>query len=121
MKGFQMAARALANEASVADAMTRDMRQTGPAAPTFFFHFGDVVYYFGEAQYYYDQFYEPLRAYDRPIFAIPGNHDGSVFGSGSDAPQAPTLAAFLHNFCAAVPGPSPDAGGLATGRLAAAS
>ena len=48
------------------------------AAPAFCFHLGDVIYNFGEAEYYYDQFYEPFRAYDRPIFAIPGNHDGAV-------------------------------------------
>jgi hypothetical protein len=35
-----------------------------------------------------------------------------VFGQGSSAPQVPTLDAFLTNFCAAEPGPSPDAGGL---------
>jgi hypothetical protein len=73
---------------------------------------GDVIYNFGEAQYYYDQFYEPYREYDRPIFAIPGNHDGMVFGQGSSAPQVPTLDAFLTNFCAATPGPSPDAGAI---------
>ncbi len=104
--------RAIANEAAVADAMTQQVAGNGPDAPAFFFHLGDVVYYFGEAQYYYDQFYEPFRGYDRPIFAIPGNHDGAVFGQGSSAPQIPTLDAFLGNFCAASPGPSPDAGGL---------
>src|ERR1035441_876885 len=51
--------------------------------------FRSVVYYFGEGQYYYDQFYEPFRAYDRPIFAIPGNHDGMVFGSTPNIPQIP--------------------------------
>jgi hypothetical protein len=112
VNSFQTAARALANEASVADAMVRDLQQTGAAVPAFFFHLGDVVYYFGEAQYYYDQFFEPFRAYDRPIFAIPGNHDGMVFGGSSEAPQVPTLAAFLRNFCAGAPGSSPDAGGL---------
>ena len=71
-----------------------------------------MVYYFGEGQYYYDQFYEPFRAYDRPIFAIPGNHDGMVFGQNKNVPQIPTLQAFLRNFCAAAPGPSPDSGGL---------
>jgi len=81
----------------------------GENAPAFFFHLGDVVYNFGEAQYYYDQFYEPYRAYDRPIFAIPGNHDGMVFGSSSSAPQVPTLTAFLTNFCSATPDSSPDA------------
>jgi hypothetical protein len=35
-----------------------------------------------------------------------------VFGQGSSAPQVPTLDAFLTNFCAAAPGPSPDSGGL---------
>ena len=70
-------------------------------APAFFFHLGDVIYEFGEDQYYYDQFYEPFRAYDRPIFAIPGNHDGVVYGDSTTAPAVPTLQAFLRNFCAA--------------------
>jgi Calcineurin-like phosphoesterase len=107
---FQSAKQALANEASVADAMARDIQTGGPTGPAFFFHLGDVVYNFGEAQYYYDQFYEPFRAYDRPIFAIPGNHDGMVFGAQPDVAQVPTLFGFLRNFCADAPGPSPDEG-----------
>ncbi len=107
---FQSAARAIANEASVADAMSADVRKGGLAGPAFFFHLGDVIYYFGEGRYYYDQFYEPFRAYDRPIFAIPGNHDGMVFGSQPDTPKVKTLTAFLRNFCAPKAGPSPDAG-----------
>jgi hypothetical protein len=103
---------AIAHEAGVADSMAQDVRAGGTTAPAFFFHLGDVIYNFGEAQYYYDQFYEPFRAYDRPIFAIPGNHDGAVFGSGTEVPQIPTLTAFLRNFCATTPGESPDAGGL---------
>jgi hypothetical protein len=100
-------------EASVADAMVADLGKPGADAPAFFYHLGDVIYNFGEAQFYYDQLYEPFRAYDRPIFAIPGNHDGGVqFGSDTGTPLAPTLLAFLRNFCAATPGPSPDAGGL---------
>jgi len=106
----QTAATAIGHEAAVADAMTKET--TDVAGPAFFFHLGDVIYNFGEAQYYYDQFYEPFRGYDRPIFAIPGNHDGMVFGQGSSAPQVPTLDAFLTNFCAAEPGVSPDSGGL---------
>ncbi len=106
----QTAATAIGHEAAVADAMAADIQKAG--GPAFFFHLGDVIYNFGEAQYYYDQFFEPFRAYDRPIFAIPGNHDGMVFGQGSSAPQVPTLDAFLTNFCATAPGPSPDAGGL---------
>jgi predicted phosphodiesterase len=106
----QTAATSIANEAGVANAMAAEVRAGGLAGPAFFFHLGDVIYNFGEAQYYYDQFYEPFRDYDRPIFAIPGNHDGMVFGPNSSAPQIPTLKAFLDNFCAATAGPSPDAG-----------
>jgi len=105
----QSAATAIAKEAAVADAMVADVQSGGVKGPAFFFHLGDVIYNFGEAQYYYDQFYEPFREYDRPIFAIPGNHDGMVFGPSSSAPQVPTLAGFLSNFCAASPEPSPDA------------
>jgi len=108
----QTAATAIQHEAGVADAMAADVLSQGVNGPAFFFNLGDVIYNFGEGQYYYDQFYEPFRDYDRPIFSIPGNHDGMVFGSASSAPQVPTLAAFLTNFCAAEPGPSPDSGGL---------
>ena len=94
----------------VADKMVSDFTEDNPAdVPSFFFHLGDVVYYFGEASYYYDQFYEPYRSYPAPIVAIPGNHDGVVYASD----PAPTLDAFLRNFCSATPVVSPDAGGLA--------
>ncbi|MBV9195935.1 MAG: metallophosphoesterase [Solirubrobacterales bacterium] len=102
----------IATEAGVADAMVKDLSAAPATAPAFFFHLGDVVYHFGEGRYYYDQFYEPFRAYDRPIIAIPGNHDGMVFGDAPDTPSTATLVAFLRNFCAASPGPSPDAAGL---------
>jgi Calcineurin-like phosphoesterase len=93
----------------VADKMVSDFDEENSAdVPSFFFHLGDVVYYFGEGQYYYDQFYEPFRNYPAPIVAIPGNHDGVVYATD----PAPTLDAFLRNFCATSPGPSPDAGGL---------
>jgi hypothetical protein len=105
----QTAATAIKEEAAVADAMAQDVTAGGANCPAFFFHLGDLVYNFGEAQYYYDQFYEPFRLYDRPIFAIPGNHDGMVFGASSSAPQVPTLAAYLTNFCSATPDSSPDA------------
>jgi hypothetical protein len=108
----QTAGQAIANEASVADRMAEDVERGGSSGPAFFFHLGDVVYDFGEDQYYYDQFYEPFRAYDRPIFAIPGNHDGSVFGPSKTVPAVPTLTGFQTNFCATTPGPSPDAGGI---------
>jgi hypothetical protein len=108
----QAAAQAIAQEAEVADAMTADLAEGDGAAPAFFFHLGDVVYNFGESQYYYDQFYEPFREYDRPIFAIPGNHDGAVYGHDPDVPDNVSLGGFLRNFCAATPGTAPDAGGL---------
>ena len=100
-------------EAAVADAMAAEVTASGAAGPAFLFHLGDVVYNFGEGQYYYDQFYEPFRRYDRPIFAIAGNHDGAVYGPSTTAPVAPTLEAFLRNFCATAPASSPDAPGIA--------
>jgi Calcineurin-like phosphoesterase/Iron/zinc purple acid phosphatase-like protein C len=93
----------------VADKMVSDFDEENSAdVPSFFFHLGDVVYYFGEGTYYYDQFYEPFRNYPAPIVAIPGNHDGVVYATD----PAPTLDAFLRNFCAASPAPSSDAGTL---------
>ena len=108
----QTVATALEHQAHVADAMAAQVEQQGVAGPAFFFVVGDVIYNFGEAQYYYDQFYEPYRAYDRPIFAIPGNHDAMVFGKTSTAPSNVSLAAFQTNFCAQIPARSPDALGL---------
>ncbi len=106
----------ISSEAAVADAMAADL-QGAPNVPSFLFHLGDVVYSFGEGQYYYDQFYEPFRGYDRPIFAIPGNHDGAVYGPDPNVSLAPTLQAFLRNFCASSPGPSPDAPSISRTRM----
>jgi len=96
----------------VTDKMVSDYTETDPRnVPSFLYHLGDVVYSFGESQYYYDQFYDPFRNYPAPILAIPGNHDGMVAPNSA----APTLAAFLENFCATGQ-PShrtPEAGGLA--------
>jgi hypothetical protein len=93
----------------VADKMVSDFNEENPAdIPSFFFHLGDVVYYFGEGAYYYDQLYEPYRMYPAPIIAIPGNHDGVVYAND----PAPTLDAFLRNFCAPSPVVTPEAGGL---------
>jgi hypothetical protein len=104
----------IATEASVADAMSADITGATADAPAFFFHLGDVIYNFGEATYYYDQFYEPFRDYDRPIFAIPGNHDGAVtYTNGGTTPDVPTLQAFIANFCTATAQQPQDAGGLA--------
>lgn len=108
----QTALTAIQHEAHVADSMAEDIQQEGDTGPAFLFLLGDVIYNFGEAQYYYDQFYEPYRAYDRPIFAIPGNHDAMVFGPTSTAPKNVSLAAFQANFCAQTPGRSQDALGM---------
>lgn len=87
---------------AVADALTADLAgktlQTGLSA--FFYHLGDVVYYFGQEQYYYDQFYDPYRNYNAPIFAIPGNHDGVLY-SGENVPYS--LQPFYSNFCTQTP------------------
>jgi Calcineurin-like phosphoesterase len=101
-------------EGSVADAMVADLQGSAADAPAFLFHLGDVIYQFGEWNYYFDQFYDPFRGYDRPIFAIPGNHDGAVtYSKGGQVPDTPTLEAFMTNFCAATPGAPRDGGGLA--------
>src|SRR6202453_3685075 len=93
----------------VADKMVSDFDEANSAdVPSFFFHLGDVVYYFGESTYYYDQFYEPYRNYPAPIFAIAGNHDGVVYPKD----PAPTLDAFLRNFCSPTAAQSPDSGNL---------
>jgi hypothetical protein len=105
-------ATALKNQDSVADLMAADLEGAPGDAPSFLYLLGDLIYSFGEAQYYHDQFYEPYRAYDRPIFAVPGNHDGMVYGPSPKQSAAPSLQAFLRNFCADAPGPSPDSGGL---------
>lgn len=93
----------------VADKMVTDFTEANPAdVPAFCYHLGDAVYYFGESEYYYDQFFEPYRNYPAPILGIPGNHDGIVYPTD----PATTLQAYLRNFCASAPAPSPDAGGL---------
>ncbi len=98
-----------ATQSLVADKMVTDFSEANAAdVPSFLYHLGDVVYYFGEATYYYDQFYEPYRDYPAPILAIAGNHDGVVYPKD----PAPTLSAFLENFCTTSPVQSPDAGNL---------
>jgi uncharacterized protein YukJ len=88
----------LPNEMSVAELMLKDFRIAPSGQPAFYFHLGDVVYYFGEQNYYYDQFYRPYRDYPRPIFAIPGNHDGITYST-----QMQSLAPFLSAFADSAP------------------
>src|SRR5579872_1505441 len=90
---------------AVADAMASDVAN----GAAFWYHLGDVVYYFGQDQYYFEQFYDPYRNYNAPIFAIPGNHDGAIFtGEGSKS-----LDAFVANFCTSQPTHNPDGQGVA--------
>src|SRR3984885_6668386 len=89
---------------AVADAMADDQDKSGAV---FWYHLGDVVYYFGQEQYYFEQFYDPYRNYNAPIFAIPGNHDGAVFKGETGK----SLDAFVANFCTPLPTRSPDSQG----------
>ncbi len=104
--------KAPSHQFAVADAMTSDLsaKDYQSSRPAFFFHLGDVVYYFGQDRYYYDQFYDPYRDYDAPIFAIPGNHDGVLF---KGEPVAYSLEPFYNNFCSKQPGHDPAAKGFA--------
>jgi Calcineurin-like phosphoesterase len=102
----------LSDEEAVSEAMTNDLSTVKPS-PSFLYHLGDVVYFFGEEKGYYDQFYDPFRAYDRPILAIPGNHDGAMEDQQyHEYSSEESLAGFLANFCAEKPGPSPNSGGI---------
>ena len=97
---------------AVADAMSADIGTEvfANGRPAFFYHLGDVVYYFGQERYYYDQFYDPYRDYQGPIFAIPGNHDGVLFKS---EPVKYSLEPFFNNFCSNAPTKDPSAKGFA--------
>jgi hypothetical protein len=54
----------------------------------------DVIYPAGDVNEYVNAFYLPYRDYNRPIYALPGNHD---WYDG--------LNGFMFNFCAAEPMP----------------
>jgi hypothetical protein len=88
---------------AVADAMAADVSSSA----AFWYHLGDVVYFFGQEQYYFEQFYDPYRDYNAPIFAIPGNHDGAVFQGDTGN----SLDAFVANFCTSQPTRSKDSQG----------
>jgi hypothetical protein len=64
--------------------------------PSFLYHLGDVVYNHGESEHYYEQFFAGFNEYPRPIFAIPGNHDGDI---NPGASSKVSLKAFMEVFC----------------------
>ncbi len=86
---------ARAMRALTGDAARYDPERYPHGGTLFAYIAGDVVYYNGEPAHYRDQFYAPYRDYDRPILAIPGNHDGGV----AEGVDYPSLAGFIANFC----------------------
>jgi Calcineurin-like phosphoesterase len=80
----------------VAAAMVDEL--AGPAPVDFFYHLGDVIYPHGEEANYGAQFFSPYAAYDAPIFAIPGNHDGEAVRS-----RTSSLEPFVKTFCSSAP------------------
>ena len=88
----------------VAKGMEQDFNPKTKASdnPAFLYITGDCVYYNGEVKEYYSQFYEPYEFFPRPIFAVPGNHDGE------NLPDDNTLKGFIRNFCAKSPVKMPE-------------
>jgi acid phosphatase type 7 len=98
----------------VANAMTQAFAANNPNdRPAFLYLLGNIVYYNGLTQEYYPQFYAPYAKYPAPIFAIPGNHDGSTLmqQDAPNQPVEPSLFAYMQNFCASVQKILPEAGG----------
>jgi hypothetical protein len=93
-------------QASVASALVGQLNSANTPKPAFLYLLGNLTYYDGDASNYYDQFYHPYAQYDAPIFAIPGNHDGTPN-------RQPSLIAFMANFCSPSPTRTPEAGGVA--------
>jgi hypothetical protein len=95
----------------VANGMESDLDKLTSAgqSPQFLYITGDCVYFNGEISQYFAQFYAPYENYHRPIFAVPGNHDGENLTTGTDI--GATLDGFQRNFCAHAPGTkTPEAG-----------
>ncbi len=112
-----------APQAAVADAMIDMLHHNN--SPAFLFHLGDIVYKTSTdsqtedtegplhggrllQMYYSNEFYAAYRGYNRPIFAIPGNHDGKYKfevdqtgqpGSKVHLKKSP-MWHFLRSFCA---------------------
>jgi hypothetical protein len=82
----------------VAAGMEADLARASQdgSTPDFLYITGDCVYFNGEIGQYFSQFYEPYELYHRPVFAVPGNHDGENLDDGVSS----TLDGFMRNFCA---------------------
>jgi hypothetical protein len=89
------------------DAARYDVERAPCGGTLFTYLVGDVVYHHGVRAQYLPQFYEPYRHYDRPILAIPGNHDGD-----RDRASSESLDGFMANFCAPYQAQAADAGAL---------
>src|SRR5262249_22275885 len=92
-------------QTAIADEMERQVNQaTEEARPAFFYPWADVVYFKGLSRVNRGHFNEPYQYYPAPIFAIPGNHDGSTRVSRGDPPDPETtLTGFIRNFCDTAP------------------
>jgi hypothetical protein len=93
------------------------------APASFLYHLGDVVYkkdkdtaadqspppehHHDFAELYDRQFYAPYAAYQPPIFAVPGNHDGKDRDPTGPLRKS-AIHHFLKNFCGLEDGDLPD-------------
>lgn len=85
----------------VAAMMTQDYDDSPDgAAPAFFYHLGDVVYFAGDIDGYGENFYETYAEYPGLIVSIPGNHDCQP-DDPQDGPVDPNkkpLDGWIQNF-----------------------
>ena len=85
----------------VAAMMTEDYDESPPgAAPAFYYHLGDVVYFAGDINDYGENFYETYAEYPGLIVAIPGNHDCQPDDpqDGPVDPNKKSLDGWVKNF-----------------------
>lgn len=80
---------------------------THAQASSFLYHLGDVAYKpdvkekFDFGDMINEQFYRQYTGYNRPIFAVAGNHDGKnpISPEGAAEPHRSAIQHFLANFC----------------------
>jgi calcineurin-like phosphoesterase family protein len=87
-----------ASQYAVAPLLTRGTTQRGPegedVAPEFLVIASDLIYPAGDINEYINGFYIPYRKFEKPIYALPGNHD---WYDGLDG--------FMYHFCGGDPLP----------------